>query len=113
MPTTFCVPVAAREAGVPPRFRYWFGHSGRRYLFTRVEGSALADVTDAVVLVARAGRIVWAGEAAVVPPFGPAVAADPRYETYIHLLAADAAERRAAVRDLSPSCQCAGAAVAA
>jgi hypothetical protein len=55
---------AALDAGVPPRFVYWQGHSRRRYLFTRTSFQGLKDFEDGVVLVVEGGEVVWTGEVA-------------------------------------------------
>ncbi len=97
-----CVSRAALAAGVPPRYQYWFGRSGRRYLFTCTEAGAAGDFADAVALVVDAGEIVWTGEAAALacPPRGLRA---PAGAVYVHLLAATAAERRAVIEDLRPA----------
>lgn len=96
------VPQAAVEAGLPARYRYWTGRSGRRYLFTDTELSALLDFPESVAIAVRRETIVWAGEphpasllAAAAEIAGAAF--------YVHLLAADPAERRQAIQDLVPS----------
>jgi hypothetical protein len=93
------VPQAALAAGLPARYLYWHGRSGRRYLFTRTEIAALADFVDAVVILVADGEIVFAG--------GPADArlaasAFRRVSAHVHLLAASAAARKAIAADIAP-----------
>lgn len=82
------------------RFRMWTGRSGRRHVFSRLEGPIAADDLDgAVVLIAAqgdAGRIVWVGVAAASErlPFAIGV------EVFAHWLADTPAERTAIVADL-------------
>jgi len=93
---------AARAAGIPARYVYWFGQSGRRVLFTETDEAALADVSGGVVIAVRGGAIIWAGES-------DAFAALPRTawlrgaEFFVHLLAASAGERRGLVADFRPA----------
>ena len=102
MMATSCYPLVAREAGLPRRYVYWYGRSGRRYLFTAVEAAAMADFTDAVAVAVRGGAVAWAGQ-------GPALAEMGRTarlggaDLYVHLLAASPEERRAVVADLRPA----------
>ncbi|MBP0573580.1 hypothetical protein J8J40_23055, partial [Mycobacterium tuberculosis] len=79
------------------RFRYWYGASGRRYLFSKVTAADVTDSTDAIVLVAGADpdRPVFVGTTA--PRQTPAETV-----VYVHLLAATEAERQAIVADLMP-----------
>ena len=93
------IPQSAVEAGLPARYRYWTGDSGRRYLFTRTDPAGLEDFRGAVILAVRFGQVVWAGESA----------ADARRHgasrgtgLYVHLLATSAAARREIVADFTP-----------
>jgi hypothetical protein len=92
-------PRTALAAGLPARYLYWFGHSGRRYLFTATGGAPLADFGRGVAIAVRGRAVVWAGDiealvsGADVPPVAEAI--------YVHLLARTPAERRAAVADLA------------
>ena len=95
---------AAAAAGLPARYAYWSGHSGRRYLFTRTEAGALCDFEEGVAIAVAGERIVWAG-AIEAMPHGPAVF---QYDAslHVHLLAATAEERRSIVGDLRPAEPC-------
>lgn len=88
-------------AGLPARFLYWFGRSGRRYLFTCTGGEAAADFETGVALCVSEGRIVWIGEVAALARL-PKDSAPRRAAIYVHLLAATLAERRAVIDDLRP-----------
>ena len=90
---------AAMAAGLPPRYVYWHGHSGRRYLFTATDGRSIADFDEAVALRVENGRIGWAGH---VRELVTAPAAPPRAPIYVHLLAATPEEREAVIADLRP-----------
>ena len=98
---------AALEAGVPARYLYWYGRSGRRYLFTAAESGtgsdsgAMADFGDGVAIAVRAGAIVWSGDMAALA-FMPRTAWRHRVDLYVHLLAATPEARRAVVEDLRP-----------
>lgn len=93
------IPQSAREAGLPARYRYWTGHSGRRYLFTRTDLGSLEDFRGAVLLAVRFGEVSWAGESAAE---ARRQAANRGTGVYVHLLAASAAARREIVADLAP-----------
>jgi hypothetical protein len=91
---------AALAAGLPARYQYWFGRSGRRYLFTLTEAGGIGDFAEAVAIVVRDGRIVWTGEvAALAVRQAPA---PPDGALYIHLLAATPEERQVVIADLRP-----------
>jgi hypothetical protein len=94
------VPQAALAAGLPPRYLYWRGRSGRRHLFTRTDLAGVGDFGDAVAILVDDGEIVWAGEASAA-----ACAAGPlgRVGVHVHLLATSAAARRAIAEDLAPA----------
>lgn len=91
------VPGAAVAAGLSARYRYWCGRSGRAYLFTRIERETLADFSDALVLLAEGGRVVWVGEAAAL---GAAPVIEAGAACYVHLLAPERDQRRLIARDL-------------
>ncbi len=97
-----CVSQAALAAGVPARYLYWFGRSGRRYLFTCTEPGGVRDFAEGVAIVVAAGEIVWTGEvAALASP--PRTARSHGTAVYIHFLAATADERNAVIEDLRPA----------
>lgn len=97
------IPRIVLEAGLPARFRYWSGGSGRRYLFTSTDVEAVKHFDNAVVIVARYGRIVWAGQYAE-PEYGRS----PMYQlsrragaqVFVHLLARDEVQRSEIIDDL-------------
>jgi len=91
----------ALAAGLPARYLYWFGHSGRRYLFTCMGADAASDCEGAVGIAVSGGQIVWIGEAAELARMDRE-ALPRRAEVYVHLLAATLAERRAVIEDLRP-----------
>jgi len=93
---------AALAAGIPARYVYWFGRSGRRVLFTATDRPALADLSGAVVIAVRAGAIIWAGECEALMR-APRTAWLCGAELYVHLLAAGPGERRALVEDFRPA----------
>ena len=93
---------AALAAGVPARFLYWSGHSGRRYLFTATSAEMLHDFEDGVALAVNGDRVVWVGDAPTLARF-PADSAPRRAAIYVHLLAATAEDRRRIVEDLRPA----------
>jgi hypothetical protein len=88
-------------AGVPARYLFWEGRSGRRYLFTCTGVDAISDFEEAVAIAVSDGRIIWSGEVTALARL-PAAAPPRRAAIYMHLLAADLAERRAIIEDLSP-----------
>jgi hypothetical protein len=92
---------AALAAGVPARFLYWTGRSGRRYLFTQMDRAA-AELDGAVAIAASGERIVWVGQTEeLARPLGEA---PPRRESiYVHLLASTLAEQRGVIWDLRPA----------
>ena len=91
----------AMAAGLPARYVYWFGHSGRRYLFTCTGASTAADFESGVAIAVSGGQIVWIGEVAALSRMAED-AGPRRAEVYVHLLAATLAERRAVIEDLRP-----------
>lgn len=93
---------AALAAGIPARYLYWTGRSGRRYLFTCMNAADAAGLESGVAIAVDGERIVWLGqveELARAPVRGAAV--------YVHLLASTVADRRGVIWDLRPS-ECAG-----
>jgi hypothetical protein len=94
------VPQAALAAGLPARYLYWRGRSGRRYLFTRTPVADLADFVGAVAILVVDGAVVFAGEPAAAQA---AAAAFERASAHVHLLAASPAARRAVIADLAPA----------
>jgi len=92
---------AALAAGLPARFLYWSGHSGRRYLFSSTSAEMLHDFEDAVAIAVSGDRVVWVGDASALARF-PADSAPRRAAIYVHLLAATAEDRRAVIEDLRP-----------
>ncbi|TBW33965.1 hypothetical protein EYW49_19100 [Siculibacillus lacustris] len=90
------LPVAG---GLARRFRAWRGASGRRYVFTRIEGRDLpqGDLDDAVVAV-RCGSMVPA-TFAEARDLTPATRAGD-CEIFAHYLAPTAADRLAVLADL-------------
>ncbi len=92
---------AALAAGVPVRYLYWSGHSGRRYLFSCTGASAVDDFNSGVVIAVSGGEIVWIGETrdfALLPDKAPA----RKTAVFVHFLAATRAERRIVIEDLRP-----------
>lgn len=99
MSTSASVPLVAFAAGLPPRYIYWAGQSGRRYLFTATDPASIRHFDDCVAIAVHAGLIAWVGEIAAIP--GWATGAKPsRAAIYVHLLAATAGERGAVIEDL-------------
>lgn len=99
MTKTSFIPQSAIEAGLPARYRYWPGRSGRSYLFTRTDAASLPDFRCAVLLAVRFGEVIWAGESLAE---ARRHAASRGAGLYVHLLASSAAERREIVADLAP-----------
>ena len=101
-------PEVPRKVGLGDRFHYFRGASGRRYLFSEVAATDLADFRGAVFLAAERlggsrlaatciGTIYTAGRLAGEerwPRFRPGVV------MLVHLLAVGEREREAAVADL-------------
>jgi len=88
-------------AGLPARFLYWTGASGRRYLFTCTGSDALADFEAGLAIAVSNGEIIWIGEVAALARM-PADSRERRAAIYVHFLATTLAERRAAAADLRP-----------
>ena len=97
-----CVSKAALAAGVPSRYLYWFGRSGRRYLFTCTEAGGIGDFAEGVAIVVSSGEIVWTGEVAALAS-RPQAADLPGTAVHIHFLAATPDEQRAVIEDLRPA----------
>lgn len=99
MSTSASVPFVAFAAGLPPRYVYWKGQSGRRYLFTATDPASIAHFDDCVAIAVHAGLIAWAGEVTAIP--GWATGPEPsRAAIYVHLLAVTTEERGAVIEDL-------------
>ena len=92
---------AAAAAGVPPRYVYWTGQSGRRHLFTAAGSGSIADFEDGVALAVDDGHVAWAGEIAALA-VGSCGGRFAQMSLYVHLLARSAEERRAIIEDLRP-----------
>ena len=104
MKPTTSVPRIALEAGLPARFQYWSGGSGRRYLFTRTDIDAVHYFDNAVVIVARYGRIVWAGHSQGHDYSNSTLnqlSQRDGAKIFIHLLARNDAQRSEIILDLS------------
>ena len=105
-------PRAAKALGLDERYSYLRGASGKRYLFTVVPDTAVADYPGAVVVLAaqardRARQIVWVGE---VDDKGyrhglKIGRGRRRADALVHLLAKDETARRLVIRDLRQSAQ--------
>jgi hypothetical protein len=94
----------AIAAGLPARYLYWVGRSGRRYLFTCTGGASVSDFDSGIAMAIAGGEIVWIGEVDMLARM-PQSARPRRAEVYIHFLAKTPAERRAVVDDLRPEPQ--------
>lgn len=92
---------AALAAGVPARFLYWPGRSGRRYLFTRTSGTVVDDFEEGVAIAVKGEQVIWAGDVATLARM-PAYAAPRRGTIYLHFLASTVDERQAVIEDLRP-----------
>ena len=97
----------AIAAGLPARYLYWLGRSGRRYLFTCTGGAAVADFDSGVAIAVAGGEIVWIGEIDMLKRM-PQSARPRRAEVYVHFLAST--PRRAARHHRRPSPRAAAAA---
>jgi hypothetical protein len=89
------------RAGLPARYLYWPGRSGRRYLFTCMGAEAASDFEAGVAIAVSGGEIVWVGEVSALARM-PVQSLPRRAEIYVHLLAETLAERRAVAEDLRP-----------
>lgn len=96
------------------RYRYFTGHSGQRYIFTKMSVADLEDCRQAVVILlskpdARSGerkndRPVWLGEIdRNGKRHGPRLTRGKlaRSDIYVHLLAENAGMRRSILNDLA------------
>jgi hypothetical protein len=92
---------AADEAGLPGRYLYWYGRSGKRYLFTSTDCAGIGDFVEGVAIAVRGGSVVWAGQGSMLADM-PRTAWLRGADLYVHLLAASSEERRATVEDLRP-----------
>jgi hypothetical protein len=90
---------AALAAGVPARYLYWSGRSGRRYVFTCTSADSLADFEDGVAIAVRGERTIWVGEVRELARMA-ADALPRRASIYLHLLASTLEARRAVIDDL-------------
>ena len=97
MRLSYSVPQSVAEAGLPSVYRYLSGHSGRRYLFTRIEAPTLGEYEDAVAVAVKGDEIVWVGEARSESAADRSAAC----EVFVHLLAATSSARRAIVEDFA------------
>ena len=102
MPPSPNVCRAAIAAGVPARFVYWAGRSGRRYVFTCTGAMSLSDFEDGVAIAVSRGEIVWSGHVTALARM-PADAAPRQAAIYLHLLATTLQARRAVIDDLRPA----------
>lgn len=93
---------AALAAGVPARYRYWYGHSERRHLFTETDRDSLEDFAEGVVIAVRGDRVIWAGDLGDLARL-PATPWIRGAAFYVHLLAATAEARRVLADDLRPA----------
>ncbi|MGD0639635.1 MAG: hypothetical protein ABSC22_02715 [Roseiarcus sp.] len=106
-------PLAALDdEALSPRFRSWRGASGRRYIVSVYDARTCPAYCDAVLIAAaidsrgRRRALAFADTGVFPEPILSRVAASlsdraERVEFHLHLLAASAAERRAALDDLS------------
>jgi hypothetical protein len=92
---------AAQAAGVPARYIYWCGRSGRRYLFTCTSANSLGDFDEGVAIAVIGDRTIWVGDVAALARM-PSDSAPHRAAIYLHLLAPTAAARQAIIEDLRP-----------
>ncbi len=95
------VSLAAAAAGLPSRYVYWHGRSGRRYLFTAADRAGIGDFDEGVAILVYAGVILWAGEVGAVARTAD-LARLPGAGSYVHLLATNQKERSAVIEDLRP-----------
>ncbi len=103
--------VALSDEALSPRFRSWRGASGRRYIVSVYDAHGCPAYCEAVLIAAAVGadgrrRALALAATGVFPePILSRVATSlshiaERVEFHLHLLAASAAERRAALDDL-------------
>ncbi len=92
-------PGAAAAIGLADRFRYFIGASGRRYLFTAVDATAVTDFADAVVvLLMRDGELRVLESARVA---SERLGTPEGALAFVHLLSITAGQRRAVLDDLT------------
>ncbi len=106
-------PLAAlADEALSPRFCAWRGASGRRYIASVYEADVCPAYCDAALIAVAAGadgrrRILALADTGVFPEPVVARLAETlrplaeRLEFHLHLLAANSAERRAALDDLA------------
>ena len=95
------IPRAALAAGLPARFLYWVGRSGRRYLFSCTGFPGAADFESGIAIAVSGNDIVWIGEVAEFAGLAKDAPAR-RAAIHVHLLATTLEERRAVIEDLRP-----------
>lgn len=102
------LPALCREApSVARRFRRWSGASGRSYLVSVFPIDECPDYVDALIIAVDSAhaRRVWVGDSGEAGPALRQILAAARRqgadEVHVHLLAADAPARAAAVDDLA------------
>jgi hypothetical protein len=93
---------AALAAGLPARFLYWIGHSGRRYLFSCTGLRGAADFESGIAIAVSGKDIIWVGEVGELSSL-PKDAPARRAAIHVHLLATTLGERRAVIEDLRPA----------
>ena len=93
---------AAVAAGIPARYLYWTGRSGRRYLFTCMSDAAASGLESGVAIAVSGEHIAWIGEVAALAHRSSGTDARGA-DIYVHLLAKDASARRAVIWDLRPA----------
>jgi hypothetical protein len=101
-------PISFDTAGIEPRFRFWRGRSGRRYLFTEVEFRELPNFRDVVLLTASetfSGDFVArsVGLWPLHPDQGRLVSWNSGNRYFVHFLATSIHSRRIVVADLLTS----------
>ncbi|SHM94168.1 hypothetical protein SAMN05444272_3538 [Roseibium suaedae] len=104
-------PKVAEELGLLDRYRYFDGKSGKRYIFTRMTASDLADCAGAVVIIPPSARqaetqLPVIGEVDRDGKFHGLGAARTRRragEVFVHLLAGSAKDRKTVLDDLKAS----------
>lgn len=90
----------ALAAGLPARYLYWTGRSGRRYVFTRMHAEEAAELEDGIAIAVANGCIEWIGSVEDLARRSGAAAAQA--SVYVHFLAQSSAERRSVIWDLRP-----------
>ena len=95
------IPRVTLAAGLPARFLYWVGRSGRRYLFSCTGFRGAADFESGIAIAVSGKEIVWVGEIAELSSLAKD-APERRAAIHVHLLATTLEERRVAIEDLRP-----------